>query len=422
MSIAKVGWGRLQDWAQEYGDSFYVLDLGRFAANYRRLEEAFRAGYPRSRIAYSYKTNYTPVLCEWVDRRGGYAEVVSGAEYALARRIGVEPSRIIFNGPYKRESEFERALLEGAQVNLDGERELEMLEVLARQFPDALLRVGLRCSFPLEGGMLSRFGFGAEEGQLRKAAERVRACGADLEAVHCHFSWGSRSAEAYGERMERLLGVCSNFFGKAGPSRVDIGGGFFSPMDERLRVQFDGAIPSFEQYAEAVTDRIRKAYPFEGGPELVLEPGSALVSDAMWLVARVMDCRQSGGRTLAVTAGSVHTLKPTRHSKEMPVDMVHQVDGVKEGGCDGCTDLVGYTCMEGDYLARGVRGHVAPGDFAVFGNVGAYTSVMKPPFIQPSPAILVVSEDGRMTVAKRQAGVSEFFHGYESFVGGFGVE
>jgi diaminopimelate decarboxylase len=44
---------------------------------------------------------------------------------------------------------------------------------------------------------------------------------------------------------------------------------------------------------------------------------------------------------------------------------------------------------------------VRPGDFVVFENVGAYTVVMKPPFIRPAPAILVCDEKGSFEVARR---------------------
>ncbi|MEJ2697620.1 MAG: hypothetical protein P8013_13355, partial [Candidatus Sulfobium sp.] len=51
-------------------------------------------------------------------------------------------------------------------------------------------------------------------------------------------------------------------------------------------------------------------------------------------------------------------------------------------------DIVGYTCMEKDYLYRGYESSLSEGDFVVFDNVGAYTIVLTPPFIQTSPAII----------------------------------
>ena len=416
-----MDWEALDAASRRCGDAFYVLDLGRFAANYRKLEGAFRNWYGPSRIAYSYKTNYLPVLCEWVDREGGLAEVVSGAEYALARSLGVRAGRIIFNGPCKSVDEFEAALLEGAQVNLDGEREVRMLERLAAQFPDACLRVGLRL-----GTSSGRFGFPwldpEEWGEgAASVVGRIRNCGAELEAVHVHSSWGDRSAGAHAWRTERILGFCRRHFGKAGPVRIDVGGGFYSPMPVSVRSGFQETVSDFEEYGEQVGRLVAEQYPV-GGPELVVEPGTALVSDAMWLVARVLDCKQMGGRRVAVTAGSVHSLKPTRHGRPLPVEVLGGRLGAETGAetgsrsgrpCEspegGGTDLVGYTCMEDDCLVRGVAGPVEPGDFAVFGQVGAYTLVLKPPFIQPAPAVLVRDGDGHLNVARERQEWWEMF-------------
>src|SRR5438132_13864145 len=91
----------LRDLEQQYGDSFYVLDVRKFEDNYRAFLAAFRAIYSNTNIAYSYKTNYTPKLCQQVNAMGAYAEVVSSMEYDLAQHIGVPPQRIIFNGPLK---------------------------------------------------------------------------------------------------------------------------------------------------------------------------------------------------------------------------------------------------------------------------------------------------------------------------------
>ena len=75
-------------------------------------------------------------------------------------------------------------------------------------------------------------------------------------------------------------------------------------------------------------------------------------------------------------------------------------------------DIVGYTCMEHDCLYRDCKEAVRPGDFVVFESVGAYTVVMKPPFIQPAPAILVDEGAGSFAVAKRPERCDDLFAAY----------
>ena len=58
----------LENLAQEYGSSFYLLDSAGFVLNCRELTQAFGSIYPQFKIAYSYKTNYLPPLCKAVNK------------------------------------------------------------------------------------------------------------------------------------------------------------------------------------------------------------------------------------------------------------------------------------------------------------------------------------------------------------------
>ena len=87
--------------AETYGDSFYLVDVEKFRENFSKLLNTFKHYYPKTKIAYSYKTNYLPNLCIAVDQLDGYAEVVFSMEMNLARRLGILDKNIFFNGPIK---------------------------------------------------------------------------------------------------------------------------------------------------------------------------------------------------------------------------------------------------------------------------------------------------------------------------------
>ena len=44
--------------------------------------------------------------------------------------------------------------------------------------------------------------------------------------------------------------------------------------------------------------------------------------------------------------------------------------------------------MEVDYFSFGYEGSIGVGDYIIFHNVGAYSFVMKPPFVLGTPAII----------------------------------
>jgi len=410
----ELSWEMLDKLAGKHGDSFYILDLPTFDHNYQEFLNAFRGIYPNSQIAYSYKTNYIPRLCQYVNSAGGYAEVVSEMEYQLALRVGVSPRRIIFNGPSKGDDQIGKALLAGSIVNLDGFGDLQSVEAIAAGFPHAALRIGVRCNFPVSGERASRFGFDVESGDLEAVFRRLRKLpNCDLVGLHCHFSTKNRSPESFALRTSRLLGLCRHYFGPRGPEVIDIGGGFFSPMSESLQKLFGVDAPGYKEYAAAIASQLATAYSGENGPELILEPGSALVANAMLFVARIVEIKTIGSRLMAVAAGSIHNIKPTLHSKNMPVRIFSPCGMSGRAPAAKPFDIVGYTCMEHDCLHQGYEQMVAKGDYAVFDNVGAYTIVMKPPFIRSSPPIVAV-RTGRsgFELVKHRETLSELFSAY----------
>jgi hypothetical protein len=100
------------------GTPFYLFDEKGFVDNYRTLESTFKKVYPKYQICYSYKTNYTPFVCNLVKNLGGLAEVVSDMEYTLAKRLGYANPQIVYNGPSKGDAMYEH-LLHGGILNID---------------------------------------------------------------------------------------------------------------------------------------------------------------------------------------------------------------------------------------------------------------------------------------------------------------
>jgi diaminopimelate decarboxylase len=386
--------------AHEHGDAFYLVHVDRFRANLRAFAGAFRSVHPRTTLGYSYKTNYLPVLCRIADEEGCYAEVVSRMEYDLARRLGVRGSRVIFNGPLKSEDDLEAALLAGALVNVDSLAEVDAIEALARRHPSARLRVGLRCNFSLAEGHASRFGLAGEElAEAHARLTRLPAC--TLESLHCHFS-ALRGRESFEARAGRLVELARTLFPDAPPPILDVGGGLFGRLPEELRAQFRVEVPSWDEYARAVGSVVAAAFPGAGTPELVLEPGAAVVADAVEFVCRVAALKRLGARRVAVVTGSLQNVKATANPVRLPLRVVRAPGAARTPGLPGPVDVTGYTCMEVDVLHPDYPGELAVGDFLVFGNVGAYTSVFKPPFIRLAPAMLACTASGdTFPVARR---------------------
>jgi diaminopimelate decarboxylase len=399
-----LNWNVLHDLEQTYGDSFYLLDIAAFRRNYHDLLNAFLEFYPNSAIGYSYKTNYTPRLCQYVNRAGGYAEVVSRMEYELALRVGVPPARIIYNGPYKTRCDIEEALIQGTIVNLDSLHEVAHVEAIARTWPNRQLIIGLRCNFDIGSNQPSRLGIDVKSPDFGEAFERLSWLpNCIIGGLHCHFSTNHRSIDSFALRTYNLLELSAAYFSKVPPRFINIGGGFFSKMHPDLLDQFPTPVPTYQDYARAIAPQVAEAFPTEPQPELILEPGSAITADVLNFAAKIIDLKTVQSRTVALASGSIHNIKPTLHSKNMPLRLVRAKSEAHRRGRSSTLDIVGYTCMEHDVLYTGYEGEVAAGDYALFQNLGAYTIVMKPPFIRPCPPMLAFDTDnGTFELIKRQ--------------------
>ncbi len=389
---------------EKIGDAFYMLDSGQFRQNYWELKTAFTNIYPNFNIAYSYKTNYTPKLCKIVHALGGFAEVVSDMEMEIALRVGAAPKNIIWNGPYKNAAKAEQLLLMGGTVNIDSACEIEQIAALARKYPSHKLQIGVRCNFDINDGVVSRFGLDTQSEDFHRAMALFDTYeNLHLISMQCHFA--TRRLETWKSRAEGMLALIDKW--GIVPERIDLGGGLFGKMADSLKAQFDSEIPTYEQYAEAVApvfaEHFRNA---EKQPMLLLEPGSALVGDCMHFAAKVVHIKEVRGKAIAALLGSIFNINPTLHHKNPPIK-VYAMGGEQKEYQD--LDFGGFTCMESDYLYRRYNGRLAVGDMVVFGNVGSYSIVLKPPFILPNFPIIDISEGG-LEILKRGEVFEDLFH------------
>lgn len=389
---------------EEFGETFYLLDSAQFEKNYIELKKQFSKIYPHFNIAYSYKTNYIPKLCKIVNEFGGYAEVVSEMEVELALRVGVSPERIIWNGPIKNKNCIEKMLLKGTTINIDSIEECYVIKGLAIKYPNNMLNVGIRCNFDVQDGVISRFGLDIEGDDFKKVFESIeKTPNLKLINLQCHFA--KRQIDYWPSRAKRMIELIE----KIGiiPQRIDLGGGLYGNMAESLKEQFNANIPEYKDYANAVAPIFAEKFKdAENCPELLIEPGSALVGDCMRFASTVKTIKTVREKTFVSVLGSQKNISMIGVNPPMTVYSLkdEQQDVSK-------ADIVGFTCIESDVLYKDYTGKISRGDMVVFENCGSYSLVMKPPFILPNFPVLDISE-GKTEVIKRAETFEDIFHTY----------
>jgi len=402
---------------ESYGSPFYLFDEKAFRKNYDDIVKAFSSKYDRFILAYSYKTNYIPYLCNIIKAKGGYAEVVSRLEYDLALKIGQEPKKIILNGPVKHYEDIELALKNHSLVNLDSWYEVDYVTEYAKRHPGEEVKVGLRINISLsdESGSshiqerlsVGRFGFDPDADNIEKVVSSLRSnTNVVINSLHGHTSTGDRSVWCYKIIAETLCNIASACIPET-VEYINIGGGIFGYIPPEMRWT---DTPSFDDYATVVCDVLRKsAWVKERNPYLVLEPGVAMAANTLSFVTKVVSVKNIRSRIFVVVDGSAFNTKPTFHK------INHPYETIKEAPIEEYEtyNIVGSTCMEKDYLLTEVSGtKVEVGDYVKIDNVGAYTVVLSPPFINVAPAIIVKDGKTYKAIRKRQL-LENMFSNYQ---------
>lgn len=390
----------------EYGDAFYLLDSEQFKSNFQELKSAFQRYYSNFNIAYSYKTNYTPKLCRIVNELGGYAEVVSEMELEIALRVGVNYDHIIWNGPIKSPEILEDFLIKGGTCNIDSLDELSIIKEIVRKHSDTTYNLGIRCNYDVEDGVISRFGFDVDSDDFKEVLDFiVTTPNINFRNLQCHFA--KRQIDYWPARAQGMISLLDRigFI----PPRIDIGGGLFGKMDNDLKVQFSSPIPTYEDYAKSVALLFANYFKAKSvSPELIIEPGSALVGDCMKFVGTVKTIKNIRGKWFASILGSQKNISMS--GVNPPLKVLSMDLNAEQNYKD--LDMVGFTCIEGDVLYRDYSGPLAVGDAVVFSNCGSYSLVMKPPFILPNFPVLDICS-GKTEVIKRGENFDDLFHTFK---------
>jgi len=390
---------RIEQLLKQYGSPLYVFREKDFIDNYHSFDNAMKSGYDKYQLSYSYKTNYAPYIASLVKKLGGYAEVVSDMEYYVAKKVGYEDKQIIYNGPIKGDLSI-RMMLNGGLLNVDNLDELDRICKVAELSKDKQINVGLRVNINIGQKFISRFGIDSDSEDLEKAIKMVDSYeNLNIWGIHCHVGQ-SRTVESWHNRAEVVLDIVKRYFPDKKLKYIDLGSGMFARMDESLAKQFGDDIPSFEDYANAVGsvfNEYYKDYTYEDKPILFTEPGTTLINSYIDFYSTVSSIKHIKGKEFVVLDCSKHNLGEICTLKKMPLSVIHTGNHTEKLND---ANFVGYTCLEHDVMYTGFNGDLAVGDYVVFGNVGGYSNVSKPPFISPNCAI--ISENGNIIKDKEE--------------------
>ena len=353
-------------------------------------------------VGYSFKTNNLPWIIEYMKNKGLWAEVVSSDEYELAKELGYDISKIIFNGPVKRKEEFIEAVEGGAIVNIDSKRELEWL-TLCNQESLYKANIGLRVNFCIEdfcpgesqgGNDDGRFGFSYEMGELKKAIDFLREKNIKLSGLHLHCSSKTRSINIYEAIGDIATKIVKEYNLKL--DYIDIGGGFFGGVPGK---------PSFDDYMSVIYKRFESDKLLKN-TNLVVEPGISVIGSAIDYITSVVDTKETKNNNFVVLDGSRIHIDPLMRKSEYSYE-IKRNKNIELNNKEINQIICGFTCMENDRFFKIDDKSLNVNDNIIFKKVGAYTMGLSPQFIEFYPIVYVLNNN-RLEIARRKNTAKDF--------------
>ena len=98
----------------------------------------------------------------------------------------------------------------GITVNIDSYDELQKIVLYASTLKSNFVKVGLRCNFDVNDGVLSRFGFDVNDSSFNEIIKLVdESKNVKLVGLHCHFA--TRTLDCWKNRTKGMLNVIDRF-------------------------------------------------------------------------------------------------------------------------------------------------------------------------------------------------------------------
>ncbi len=362
------------------GTPFFAYDRAQMTDRVAQV----RAALPDEvRLSYAVKANPMPAVVQHLSRIVDKFDVASAAEMRVALDTGIDADHISFAGPGKTVEELRSAVAAGVTIELESSGELARA-VAAAELVGRTPRVAIRVNPPFAvKGSGMRMGGGAQ--QFGVDAERVPELMADisgrgLDLVGFHVFAGSQNLDAevlVASQRATLALIAELVEGRAEPvDYVNLGGGFgipYTDRDEPLDLPRLGA-----ELGEAISAARTGVF---SQTTFVVELGRYLVGEAGVYVTRVIDRKESRGKTFLVVDGGLHHQLAASGNfgqvirRNYPIVVASKADAaaVEE------VDVVGCSCTPLDMLGAGLSLPTAePGDLIAIFQAGAYGLTASP--------------------------------------------
>lgn len=310
--------------ARQNSTPFFVLDSKKLSENAVQFSSTAKKYFPNHKLCYSVKTNSFLSVLKILYSNGFGFDIASKKELEAVSSFNCFK---VFNSPAKSKEDIKTAVSQNCLIVADSFSELEKI-------PQGT-EIGLRLNFSN-----NKFGFSSKQFPL--ALKKSKSL--ELKPVLLHSHPGTNvSLQKYKSFLQQLKRHSKDF------QFIDFGGGF--PCNSKLWAEYFSLIKKV--FGSSLKNKT-----------IVLEPGRAIVEDAMYLVAKVVVVKELNGKNLAVLDAGINLLPKISLSG-------FEFITFSESGSKKDFQLVGPLLFGNDVLAT-IKASLKENDLILVKNVGAY--------------------------------------------------
>lgn len=384
-----IGGKRASELVAEAGRTpLFVYSRAHLDARVAELRAALPA---RVGLNYAVKANpHRAVIGHMAPLVDGF-DIASSGELALCVAVGIDPRRISFAGPGKRDEELEAAIAAGVTLNCESEGEGARAIAIGQRLGTAP-RIAIRVnpSFEMKGSGMKMGGgakqFGVDAERVPDLARQLIGEGAEWRGLHIFTGSQTLSADAIIEAQGNVLELAAELADAIGHGlpKLNMGGGLGIPY-------FPGDTPvDLTRVGAALAERVADLPPVLAQTELCIELGRFLVGEAGVYLTRIIDRKISHGVTYLVTDGGLHHQLAASGNFGTVVRRNYPSAIATRYGAEAteAVNIVGCLCTPLDRLADdAAMPHADVGDLVAVFCAGAYGATASPSaFLGHGPA------------------------------------
>jgi len=409
--------------AKRYPTPFYLLSQKQLRSNIGQLQQAFSGADGGINVYYSVKSNFESMVLSTLREMGIGAEISGAMDMELAKRAGMDPNKVVYDGPYKPAEDIEAAMQWGVHViNIESLTEARLVNEIAKKMGrkvDVGIRIDPMLSKPYYDKVIStyRMKFGFPIDQAPAAAQEIAALpNLKLMGLMTHIGSQVFQPTRYETTLDKMFDLAGQLKQRGIEIReLNMGGGYPAQSMRNLRLsrrfvlarllekmgRIDVAAASITDFGTRMTRRYNELRRSTGlTPQLAIEPGRCLVSNSCVVVGKVLIVKNDW----LFTDVSINNLPENLFFSEWRT----AYPGFRPNANTRKYNVSGPTLATQDvhFFQREVP-DLKEGDPVAILDTGAYSIARSNQFTRPRVAVYAVNDNGGIDQIRRPETVED---------------